>query len=277
MELIAILLSSVLGAISSTGLILDRVVENNLRDSVESVEKVAVRIDNTPSYQVIQGKVDRIRIAMRGVEPIPHLRIDTLELETDPIDVNLSSLQGGGIDKFRESLRQPLQGAVRLAISEADINRALQTPSVQSLIQQAINRLVPDRNQSSQMSFSLVDSRLDFLENDRLGVRLNLQSSNGATGTSEALEIILEVGFRLVNGRSIQLIEPEGTINGRRLSNRLLQGFAERLSQELDLRTLDKQGTIARLLQLETDGEKLNLAAFVRVETLNPADPIEEQ
>ncbi|MGH2415639.1 MAG: LmeA family phospholipid-binding protein, partial [Microcystaceae cyanobacterium] len=79
MEFLTIFLSSLLAAISPAGLILETVVENTLRDRVEAVEQLEVRIDNTPSYQVLQGKVDRVRIASRGVEPIPHLRIEALE------------------------------------------------------------------------------------------------------------------------------------------------------------------------------------------------------
>ncbi|MGB5771982.1 MAG: DUF2993 domain-containing protein, partial [Crocosphaera sp.] len=51
MEWFTILLSSFITIISPVGLIVDRVVADALRSQVAGVEELAVRIDNTPSYQ----------------------------------------------------------------------------------------------------------------------------------------------------------------------------------------------------------------------------------
>ncbi len=69
MEFIAILLSSLISLVSPTGLVIDKVAENTLRKQFASVERLQVRIDNTPSYQILGGRVDRIRIAGRGLFP----------------------------------------------------------------------------------------------------------------------------------------------------------------------------------------------------------------
>ena len=85
MEWLAIILSGILAAISPAGVILDRLAADALRSQVAGVEELAVRIDNTPSYQVLQGKIQRVRLASRGLEPIPQLRLAVLELDTDPL------------------------------------------------------------------------------------------------------------------------------------------------------------------------------------------------
>ena len=67
----------------------------------------------------------------------------------------------------------------------------------------------------------------------------------------------------------IELVEPIGTVNGRPMSARLLTGFAQGISDRLDLNTLEENGIFARLLQLEIDREQIALAGFVRMETFD--------
>ncbi len=277
MELFTILLSSLLALISPAGVILDRVIDENIRAQVKGVEQLAVRLDNTPSYQIIEGKVDKIRIASRGIFPIENLRIEALELETDPLNIDLARLQQGGDNSLRQSLRRPLQAAIRLVIKESDINQALQSTEIKSRLQQLVNNLIPQQDGLSVAAFELLNARIEFLENNRLRLQIQVQQSQTENQPSETLALILEVGVNLVAGRSLQLIEPTGTLNGRKLSTRLLHGFAERLSQQLDLQTLEKQGITARVLQFKLTDEEIDLAAFIRLAGLEPTSQFKEQ
>lgn len=65
MEFLTILLSALLGIVSPAGFVLDRVAETAIRNQLDSAEELSVRIDNTPSYRALQGRVDRVRIAGR--------------------------------------------------------------------------------------------------------------------------------------------------------------------------------------------------------------------
>ena len=56
-----------------------------------------------------------------------------------------------------------------------------------------------------------------------------------------------------------------GTLNGRKLSRKLLQGFADNISRQLNLRTLEKDGIILRLLKFDINENKVNIVAFVRI------------
>lgn len=103
------------------------------------------------------------------------------------------------------------------------------------------------------------------MDNNRFGLSLQLQRAGLLNRSSEPVEIKLEVGLNLIEGRSLQLIEPQGTVNGKKLSTRLLQGFAQGFNEQLDLRRFEKRGITARLLQFNVTQEELNLAAFVRV------------
>ena len=266
MEWLAIILSGILAAISPAGVILDRLAADALRSQIAGVEELAVRIDNTPSYQVLQGKIQRVRLASRGLEPIPQLRLAVLELDTDPLTLDLQRLQQGGKIRDPQSLlRQPFQGAVRLVVTESDINRALASNNFKAKLQTLLNRAIPQQ-EGSPVAFSLTELRLDFLDDNRSRLYLKLQPQ-AAAEASPPLEMELAAKFAVTGGRTLQILEPQGTLNGRRMSGKLLQGFAEGLSEDyLDLRKLETKGITARILQFRIDQEKMEVAAFIRIE-----------
>lgn len=259
MEFFTIFLSSLLTAISPVGLVIDTVVANTIRSQVKSVEELAVRIDNTPSYQPIKGKIDRVRIATRGIEPVENLRIEAIELETDPIHINLNSLEGKGITGVRQSLRQPLQLGFNLVIKESDINQALESANIKSRIQKVIDRFLPEQ----APRFEILTLQFQFKSENRLGIEVQLQQEAKEGETPDPLALSLETGLKIENGRSLQLLDLNGTLNGRKLSRKFLSRF-----QSFDLATLEKQGIIVRLLQLNLDEETLNTSAFFRLDTL---------
>ena len=264
MEFLTIFLSSLLTVVSPTGVILDRVAANNLRSRVENIDQLAIRIDNEPSYQILQGKVRRVRLAARGVEVIPDVIIDTLELETDPIELNLERLQGEN-GSVQDALKKPLQGGVRLILTEADLNRALQSATLKSRLQKLVNSLVPQRRNSQQRTYELSNLSLELLDDNRLRVQVELRQSRDKQEDSQSLEISLELGLNMVGGRKLELTQPTGTINGRKLSTRLLEGFAKGINERLDLALLEEQGITTRFLQLKIDDRAIYLAAFLRL------------
>ncbi|WP_241392687.1 DUF2993 domain-containing protein [Rippkaea orientalis] len=259
MEFFIIFLSSLLTAISPIGIVVDTVIANTIRSQVKSVEQLAVRVDNTPSYQPIQGKIDRFRFASRNLEIIDNLRIETIELEIDPISININRLETKGLTGIRQSLRQPLQGGIRLVLKETDLNQALESANVKAKLQEIINRFLPE--QAPQ--FQLLSLQIQFKEENRLGIEVKLQQEATEEKEAEPLDLSLETGLKLENGRSLQLLDLSGTLNGRKLSKRFLSRFSS-----FDLATLEKQGITSRLLQLDIDEETLDLAAFARLETL---------
>ena len=90
MEFLTILLSSLFGLVSPTGLVVEKVTSNAVRSQFARVEQLQVRVDNPPSYQLLQGKVQKVRIAGRGLQLKQlNIRLAVLELKTDPIDLDI--------------------------------------------------------------------------------------------------------------------------------------------------------------------------------------------
>ena len=257
MEFITILLSGLLAVVSPVGVVIDKVIESNLRSRLNKVEQLQVRVDNTPSYQALQGKVEKVRIAGRGLWLTPNVRIEALELETDPINLDLQRLRQGSEESPRTSLRQPVQAGLRLVLTEADLNQTLQSPAVTARLRSVGSRLLG----GSPERFEFLNPRVDLLDNDRIRFQVEVQETN-----AELLAITVESGLSIVAGRSLQLIEPAVSINGRSLSPLLVGGFAGGIGNRFNLRTLEDAGITARLLQLDINADELELAAFVRVD-----------
>ena len=66
MEFVSIFLSSLLFIASPAGAVLDQVAENAIRAQLAGVEDLEVRVDNASAVQLLQGKVEKLRIGGAG-------------------------------------------------------------------------------------------------------------------------------------------------------------------------------------------------------------------
>jgi hypothetical protein len=256
MEFFTVLLSGLLGILAPAGLIIDSVAENAIRDQLEDVEQLEVRVDNAPSYQILQGKVQRVRIAGRGLFPIAGVRVDTVELETDAIALDLDNLQEG-----RSALEQPLQAGLRLVLKQADLNQALQSPEITEQLRDLSLNLIGRSGAEQLQRYDFIDPQIELL-GDRLRVQVILREQ----GTQQDLHIIAELGLAAVSAQRLQIIEPTVSVNGEPIPPQLIQPLIDGLNQQLDFANLETFGITVRLLQLEINPDALSLAAFIRVE-----------
>lgn len=262
MEFITILLSALLTFISPAGLVIDRAAENAIRSRLESVEQLQVRVDNPPSYQIVQGKVERVRIAGRGLRVTPDIRIAALEVETDPIDVDVQSLRRGGKTPPLKALRSPLQAATRVVLSQEDVNQALRSPDITNRLRNLGSRVLDVPEAEQLQRYEIFNPRVEFLDNNRARFQVEVQER----GYPERLAILVETGVEVIGGRRLQLTEPAVLVNGEAAPARVVQGLAVGISRRLDLQTFEKTGILARLLELKISPAQLEMAAFVRVE-----------
>lgn len=256
MEFLTILLSGLLAALTPVNLIADKITANALRARFNKVEQIKVRIDNAPNYQLLQGKVERVRIAGRGMWLTPDIRIDALELETDPLNVDLQRLRSGGQANSRASLRQPLQAGLRLVLTEADLNKALASPTVAARLKIIGSRALG----GSPERYEFINPKIELLANNRLRFQMEVREKD-----AQPLALNIESGLSIVSGRSLQLVEPVVVVNGKPLSPLLVGALTSSVSNSVNLRTLEERGITARFLQLKVDKGELDIAAFVRV------------
>ncbi len=227
MELITVLLSSLLLLISPVGIVVDQVAENAIRDRLLSAESLDVRIDNGPSYQLLQGKVSKVRIAGRGIVPFPGLRFEVAELETDAIDLAFDQLRQGEV-----VLDEAFQGAAHLVLTEADVNTFLASPFVlERLAQIKIGSLTPAQARERDR-YRINNPTVDFLANNRLKLSVELEDLV-QTGS---LMIEAETGLIISEGQQLILVEPQLIVNGQPAPDRLLKAILGDFNERISLR-----------------------------------------
>lgn len=256
MEFLTILLSGVLGLVAPVGLVVDRTALNAIRSGLSQAEDLVVRVDNAPSYQLLQGKVERVRIAGRGLKlGQQDIRIAALDLETDAIDLEPHSLKNRPL-----KLRRSFQAGVHLVLEQQDINQALHSPAVLAILDDLdIPQFGADEDSDASSKF--VNPRVELLPNNRLRFQVELTAAN-----QQPLSILVESGIGVASGQKIQLVEPVVYVNQEAVTGQFVNAIANNLSKRLDLSSLEMYGLRARILQLKVNPQQLEIVAFLRVE-----------
>jgi hypothetical protein len=257
MKLIAVLLSSLLALFSATGLVVDRVAEQAIRNQLDAAESLQVRVDNTPSYQLLQGKVDRIRIAGRGLFPYEDVRIDTLDIETDAIALDPQALRSGNV-----VLDEPVQATFNLVLTEADVNQALRSPAVQDRLLSILGEL-DDRSVVGDIQ-TLINPQVDLVEPNQIDTQVELPEPSDANAPPVA--IVAEIQFNLADGSQLEFLNPVLQIDGEPLPDVFGRSLVGVLNEQADLTQWEEQGITVRLLDISIQEDALHVVGFIRME-----------
>jgi LmeA-like phospholipid-binding len=249
MTWLAALVSTVIGIVSPIGVGGEALATQQIRQRLIAAESLVVRVDNAPSHQIVQGRLDKLRIAGRGLVPLQDLRIDQLDIETDPIQ-----LQG-----LKAKLKAPLQAGVNLVVTEEDINRALASKPLRDRLQKLGGRVFNQTDQVDRYEFSAPQIR--FLADRRLRLQVDVRER----GYDGVLNLKIETGIDVINGRLIQLIDTQITANEQAVPAAILNPIMRKVNEELDLNRLESRGMTARVLQWEMRDRRLQVATFVQI------------
>ncbi len=296
MQIFILILSSLISVLSPVNFGIDKVAESTIRGQFKKVEQLKVRVDNTPVHNAIGGKVDKIRIAGRGLFPLEGIRIDTLEFETDPININVKALQ----KEKKAELQAPLGVGMRLVIREEDLISALRAPVVQQEIQKLLRGLNNNKTKQAQAEpsgkvepsgdagrtgipqriqdlrtrldeYRILNPKVEFLPGGRIKLELEVEEVK----TAEKLKIEAESGITFAEGQRLTLTSPILKLNGVELPEQIIQSFATDLFNRFKTEQLSSlPGSLgqvkwsqltARVIKLQVKDKKLELVAFLRL------------
>ncbi|MEM6451468.1 MAG: DUF2993 domain-containing protein [Cyanobacteria bacterium P01_D01_bin.105] len=258
MEFVSVLLSGLLLLISPVGIVVDQVAEEAIRSRLADVESLDVRVDNGPSFQILQGRVDRVRIAGRGIVPIPGLRVELADFETDPIDLDFRSLRRGSV-----VLDEALQGALHLGLTEEDVNTFIRSPLVTQRLREVKIGSLNQAQARERERYAINNPAIEFLADNRLRVSVELVDLV-QEGT---LFIEAESGLSISQGDRLTLIGPVLIVNGQPAPDRLVKALLGDINERLSLQRLEEQGITARVINLAVEPGSLDLSLWVRVDS----------
>lgn len=256
MEIFTTILTIIISLLSPIGLFVNNSLTKVIEKQSENIEAVEVRINAIPTHKLSQGKADSIQISLKQWQPIENISIELLELETDAIDLNLSklrNLRNMERNQWRKILNAPLTLAGRIIFTEDDLNKIILSSQAKSIMAQL----------AEESNVEIQELNFDLESNNR--IRINSQAKLPIRG-DELLNISLEFGLEVIKGHTLKIIDVEGTLNNRRLSSQLLQGFADNINTQLTLLNLQEYGIIARLIKLNIEDNQLEIAGFIHLD-----------
>lgn len=261
MELIAIILSSITALFSLTGAVVDKNVEAAVLSQIDHAEQLYARVDNAPVHQIINGKINKLRIAGQGLWVTKDLRIDALEMETDPLAVNLKAIQEDGQNPRSSSLQQPIQAGIKFKFNEADLNNFLKSPDSIARLQKMTTSTFGSAGSSLKKDYQITNPQIKFVGNGRLAIKAELQDP----GSGEKLAVRLETGVNVIGGRKFELVTPIATVGDTQVPPFILAGLTTGITERLNVDILEQRGLTARILQFKVNPQELELAAFIRL------------
>lgn len=256
-ETVAVILTSLLGLGSGLGILVNQTVEGAIRQHVPRIEELAVRVDTSPNYQILQGRIDRVRLASRGVYFFPFLRIDVLELETDRVNINLANNQ--------VRLVEPLQAVVKVIVKEEDINRALGAEQIRSLFQ-SIKADFSNFNPSLGVEeIDVTNPQIFFLSDQRIRLTANLSPRRKEI---KPLDITADIAIEVLPNGNIKLSRVDLYIEGMRIPDILINTLVRGANRLLDLSQLEAQGIRARVLKFDITQGQMQFIGFAQLDRL---------
>jgi hypothetical protein len=255
MDIIIPITTILISLISTGGVIVNNSLSNLLKNQSYQIEEISLRVNSVPNYQLLTGSAQGIQLATRGWAIGENIRFELFELETDEIKVNLAQLQQMKGDNWRKALIAPLAMGFHLVMTENDLNNLFKSALVQSLI-------ADFSQESSQVNPEIINLQFDLLPDNQIMIETEMKL---ASQEDQVLAIRLEFGLELIKGYQLTIVNPQGTLNQRKLSSKLLQGFADNINMQLDLRILEESGITLRLLQLEIKENNLDIVGLAYI------------
>ncbi len=261
MEIITGLLTILISVLSVGGIVIDKVITKVIEKESENIEQVDVRVNAVPTHKLLKGKSDGIKLNLQGWEIRENIRLELLQLETDKFQLNLPKLRNLSKTKgknWQEVFDTPFNMGWRVILTEEDLNNIFLSQQVQSTIQ----KISEDNSR-----IEIINLNFDFQSQNRLVLEGKLKL---AFRGEEELDVRLQFDLDLTKGHKFKIKEIQGTLNNRKLSSKLLQGFANNINDNLDLQLLEKSGVTLRLLQFDINEDDITVAGFIHVKPKSP-------
>ncbi len=109
--------------------ILSHQAELQVADKLDAVENIDIDI-KTDFWKMIQGHADGVALSGKGMLIQKDIRVEELHFQTDNIDINPLNAVFGQVE-----LSHPVNAIARMVMTEADINRALNSDYIRNMMQ----------------------------------------------------------------------------------------------------------------------------------------------
>ena len=271
MEILVSLLTGIFAIASSVNMVGDHVVEKKIRSAVPEVDTVAVRIDNTPNYDALYGRVKRVRVATRDLKLSSAVAFKALELDIDRFNITLreflkedlvTEIDDIPTIRLRELFETPVKMGMRMVLTEQQLHNILQSETVNSTLSSRLTDIFNSIDDDDG-DFTVDSFTIDLIGDNRLALRMKINDVDGDYGEKDQeLDVDLELGVKVIDGHSFEFFDQKVYINGEEIEPETEVDRANPLS----FRVLEVIGINVGILKLNSDQDELELALLLRVD-----------
>ncbi|AGY56558.1 DUF2993 domain-containing protein [Gloeobacter kilaueensis] len=228
---------------------LNKAAEMGLTSQLRDVEKMDVAIKTNP-LKLIQGEVEAVSVEGEGLLMQKDLRVEKLEVQAGRISINPLAAALGKIE-----LEQPTEATARVLLTEADLNRSLNSEYIRGMLQ---NLQIEAEGRALSVDVQQVEAKLPGEE------RLWMRSRLSIHQTGETQEVTFTA--RLVRSGNRIALEDIQYPEGGDLSPELTAGLQVKANELGNISNFELDGMSLRLQTLEVRRGEIDLTVEIYAE-----------
>lgn len=234
---------------------LSKAAEIGIVSQLDEVEDISVDIRTDP-IKAVQGEVESVAIAGKGIVMKQDLRMEKLEINTNSVSINPLSAVFGNLE-----LTQPTDADAKVVLTETDLTRAFNSDYLRSKM-----RNLKIDVQGHPITIDIQQVKIHLPGNGQLDLNGQfLVQESGETQQVSAVGIPhLQEDRQKID---LEILSAKG--NG--LTLELATAIFEQLTDLLDLRNFDIPGMSLQLKKFDVQEGKLVLHALTKITQL-PSD-----
>jgi hypothetical protein len=229
---------------------LSKVAEIGIASQLDEVENIDVDIRTNPG-NLVQGKVDSVKISGQGLIMKQDLRMDNIQISIDKVSINPLSAVFGNIE-----LTHPTDAEARIVLTQVDLNRAFNSDYVLAKLQGLKMEM-----DGKQVTVDVRSANLELPGDGKFVISASFsiaQQSEIKKLAATAIPKIKDNGNRIC----LEILAAEG----EGLTLDLVMAIFAQLSALLDLRNFSIPGVSLQLRQLDAQIGRLVIHAKTKID-----------
>ena len=225
---------------------LNKIAKLALSSQLEDADSLEVRVKTDPE-KLANGQLESLLIEGKGLVIETDLRLQVLEIAMKAIAVApLKALRG------KIELTQPSKGTARIVLTEADLNRALNSPDLRAKI-----KVLDTYLSTEKLKLTVPQKKCQLREDGTVAVEAIVQLQP----SGETKEVAFTTTPKIASKDTSVVLEDIQYEPGKEVSEELTQAFLDKAEKMLDLRNFEKQGLALRIHHLSVEAGKITLLA----------------
>ncbi|MDB9373071.1 DUF2993 domain-containing protein [Nodularia sphaerocarpa] len=228
--------------------------ERRVSDKLDEAEQIDINVE-TDVLKIVQGQAEKVSVTGQGLVIQKNIRVQEIQLQTDNIAINPLSAIFGQIE-----LNQPVNAVARIVLTKTDINLALTSELIRSLVKN-----FPLNVEGEIISFEPQQIDIFLPGDDKIGF-----NATGLLKSGENTHLLgVTVTFRPRTNSQPILLESVTCTEGEGISVELILAFMHKLKELANLPFLKWEDIAFRIINMEIAQDSIILMIEANVKQIS--------